>query len=91
MDNNLAPIIKALNELTLSIKSIQDRTDNSLSPARSSIRSTPDSPSLPGNGSPDRKKIKNGTVEPMEADYYATGVVGQNEWSVLLFRKTGSL
>jgi hypothetical protein len=77
MDNNLAPIIKALNELTLSIKSIQDRTDNSLSPARSSIRPTPDSPSLPGNGSPDRKKIKNGTTETMEADF-ATGVVGQN-------------
>jgi hypothetical protein len=77
MDNNLAPIIRALNELTLSIKSIQDSNEGPLSPGRSSIRATPDSPSLPGNGSPDRKKIKNGTAETMEADY-AVGVVGQN-------------
>ena len=77
MDNNLTPIIRALNTLTLSIKSIQDNTEGSLSPGHSSIRATPNSPSLPGNGLPDRKKIKNGTTETMEADY-TQGTVGQN-------------
>jgi hypothetical protein len=84
MDNNLAPIIQALNELTLSIKAIQDNNNNTnndpnISPGRSSpssktIRATQEGPSIPSNGSPDRKKIKNGT-EPMEADY-AVSVVG---------------
>ena len=81
MDNNLAPIIRALNELTLSIKSIQDSRDSTPNSGRSSpstktIRATQEGPSLPGHGSPDRKKIKNGTTEPMEADY-AVSVVGQ--------------
>jgi hypothetical protein len=80
MDNNLAPIIRALNELTLSIKSIQERNEGATSPGRSSPSKTDrasDGPSLPGNGSPDRKKIKNGSAETMEADY-AVRAVGQN-------------
>jgi hypothetical protein len=83
MDNNLAPIIRALNELTLSIKSIQDRSNDPPSPGRSSPSSktdpaTIDGTSLPGNGSPDRKKTKNGTDNTMDADF-AKGAVGQNQ------------
>jgi hypothetical protein len=82
MDNNLAPIIKALSELALSIKSIQATTlDDPPSPGRHSPSSKTDrepqlGPSLPGNGSPDRKKIKNGTDDTMDADC-AIRVVGQ--------------
>jgi hypothetical protein len=80
MDNNLAPIIRALNELTLSIKTIQEQNNHTTSPGRTSpssktIRETPAGNPIPGNGSPDRKKIKNGTDETMDADY-ATGAVG---------------
>jgi hypothetical protein len=82
MDNNLAPIIKALSKLALSIKSIQaNNNDGPPSPGRNppsskTIRETQEGPSLPGNGSPDQKKIKNGTKDTMEADY-AIGAVGQ--------------
>jgi hypothetical protein len=80
MDSNLAPIIQALQELTFSINSIQNKTETPLSPGRSSptknIRDSPEGTSLPGNGSPDRKKNKNGKDETMEADF-AKGVVGQ--------------
>jgi hypothetical protein len=85
MDSNLAPIIQALKELTISINSIQNiqnhKNEPPLSPGRTSpstknIRDTPEGTSLPGNGSPDRKKNKNDKDDTMDADF-AKGAVGQ--------------